>query len=105
MKKSALFISLLLLISLAATACGPQAAPFECTDEIGCVDIPPGDPIRIGYALVIAGPNESLGVDSRRGIEIAIDDMEGEFLGHPIELVGEDAMCSAEGRRPIPRRR
>ncbi|RLC83435.1 MAG: branched-chain amino acid ABC transporter substrate-binding protein [Chloroflexi bacterium] len=63
---------------------------------MGCVDIAPGDPIRIGYALVIAGPNESLGVDSRRGIEIAIED-KGEVLGHPIELVGEDSMCSAEG--------
>jgi len=97
MKKLALFTGLLLLISLVATACGPQTPPFECTDAIGCVDIPPDDPIRIGYALVIAGPNESLGVDSRRGIEIAILDKEGEFLGHPIELVGEDAMCSAEG--------
>jgi len=96
MKKLA-FVSLLLLVSLVATACGPTAAPFECTDEIGCVDIPPGDPIRIGYALVIAGPNESLGVDSRRGIEIALEDINSEFLGHPVELVGEDSMCSAEG--------
>jgi branched-chain amino acid transport system substrate-binding protein len=96
MKKSALFVSLLLLISMAATACGPQAAPFECTDEIGCVDVPAGDPVRIGYALVISGPNETLGVDSRRGVEIAIDHKE-EVLGHPIELVGEDSLCSAEG--------
>jgi branched-chain amino acid transport system substrate-binding protein len=97
MKKLSLLIGVLLLVSLVATACGPQEEPFECTDAIGCVTIPPDDPIRIGYALVIAGPNESLGVDSRRGIEIAIMDMEGEALGHPIELVGEDAMCSAEG--------
>jgi branched-chain amino acid transport system substrate-binding protein len=90
------FISLLLLVSMIATACGPKAAPFECTDAIGCIDIPPGDPVRIGYALVIAGPNETLGIDSRRGIEIAIGD-KGEVLGHPIELVGEDSMCSAEG--------
>jgi branched-chain amino acid transport system substrate-binding protein len=96
MKKLA-FVSLLLLVSMLAAACGPTAAPFECTDEIGCVDIPPGDPIRIGYALVIAGPNESLGIDSRRGIEIALDDINSEWLGHPVELVGEDAMCSAEG--------
>ena len=95
MKKFAL-LSLLVLVSLVAAACGPKAKPFECTDPIGCVDIAPGDPIRIGYALVIAGPNESLGVDSRRGIEIAIED-KGEVLGHPIELVGEDSMCSAEG--------
>jgi branched-chain amino acid transport system substrate-binding protein len=97
MNKKLAVISLLLLASMLMAACGPKTPPFECTDEIGCVDIPPGDPIRIGYALVIAGPNESLGVDSRNGIEIAIDDREGEFLGHPIELVGEDAMCSAEG--------
>jgi len=50
----------------------------------------------MGYALVISGPNETLGVDSRRGIEIALDD-KPEVLGHPVELVGEDALCSAEG--------
>ncbi|MCX7753498.1 MAG: hypothetical protein N2443_11635, partial [Blastocatellia bacterium] len=37
------------------------------------VEIGPGDPIKIGYALVIAGPNEALGKDSVRGIEIAVD--------------------------------
>ena len=95
MKKFAV-ISLLLLVSMIATACGPKAAPFECTDAIGCVTIAPGDPVRIGYSLVISGPNETLGVDSRRGVEIAIADKE-EVLGHSIELVGEDSLCSAEG--------
>jgi branched-chain amino acid transport system substrate-binding protein len=95
MKKLAV-LSVLLLISLVAASCGPAEEPFECEDPLGCVTIAPGDPIRIGYALVIAGPNESLGIDSRNGIEIAIQD-KGEVLGHPVELVGEDSMCSAEG--------
>jgi serine/threonine protein kinase len=69
---------------------------FTCQDAIGCVDIPPGDPIRIGYALVISGPNETLGLDSRHGIEIAIDD-KPEVLGHEVELVGEDSLCSRAG--------
>ena len=56
----------------------------------------PGDPIRIASALVIAGPNETLGVDSQRGVEIAIDDR-GDVAGHAIELVAEDGGCSAEG--------
>jgi branched-chain amino acid transport system substrate-binding protein len=78
-------------------AAGPAMVDeFTCEDAIGCVDVPAGDPIRVGYALVISGPNETLGVDSRRGVEIAIDDTP-ELLGHPIELVGEDALCSAEG--------
>ncbi|RME45557.1 MAG: branched-chain amino acid ABC transporter substrate-binding protein, partial [Chloroflexi bacterium] len=91
-------LALLLMLGLLA-ACGggaqptptspPQAteapaqppAGFVCDDPIGCVDIGPDEPIRIGYALVISGPNETLGVDSRRGIEIAIDDRP-EVLGH-----------------------
>jgi len=89
-------ISLVLFISMMATACGPKVKPFECTDAIGCVTIAADDPIRIGYALVISGPNETLGGDSRRGVEIAIDDKE-KVLGHSIELVGEDSMCNAEG--------
>jgi branched-chain amino acid transport system substrate-binding protein len=96
MKKFAA-ISLLLLVSMVATACGPAAAPFECTDAIGCVDIPPGDPVRIGYAFVISGANESLGMDTVRGVEIAVLDAGEEILGHPIEIVGEDSLCSAEG--------
>lgn len=59
--------------------------------------IQPNDPIVIGYALVTSGPNSNLGIDSRRGIELAIDDVGGKVVGHPIELVGEDTGCSAEG--------
>ncbi|NPA91336.1 MAG: ABC transporter substrate-binding protein, partial [Chloroflexi bacterium] len=78
----------------------PTAKPaegFKCDDPLGCVEIGPGDPIRIAYMLVVSGPNETLGIDSKRGIEIAIDDVGGELLGHPIELVGEDSQCSPEG--------
>ena len=75
----------------------PAAEELTCDDPLGCVTIGPDDPIRIGYALVLSGPNESLGVDSRRGVEIAIHDRNGELLGHKIELVGEDSQCSAEG--------
>jgi branched-chain amino acid transport system substrate-binding protein len=75
----------------------PSNEDMTCDDPLGCVTIGPNDPVRIGYALVVSGPNESLGVDSRRGIEIAIDDRGGELMGHPIELIGEDSQCSAEG--------
>lgn len=95
-KRWIVMLFLLIGATVALAACTPAAAPFECEDEIGCVDVPAGDPVRIGYALVISGPNETLGVDSRRGIEIAIDHQE-EVVGHSIELVGEDALCSAEG--------
>ena len=96
--KALSMLMLTVLVSgLLVAGCAPKAAPFECTDAIACVTIAPGDPVRIGYALVLSGANESLGIDSRNGIEIAVGDNDTEILGHPIELVGEDSMCSAEG--------
>ncbi len=75
------------------------AAPAEggCTDPLGCVTIAAGEPIKIAYAMVTSGPNGSLGIDSQRGMEIAVEDLGGEVLGHPLEIVGEDTGCSPEG--------
>ena len=40
-------------------------------DEFGCVEIAEGDPMIIGTELVITGANESLGLDSQYGAEVA----------------------------------
>src|SRR3989304_10531948 len=56
-----------------------------------------GDTLTIGYWLVVAGPDKALGVDSQRGIEVAISDRGGNILDHPIRLVGEDSSCTAGG--------
>ena len=123
MRKTLLLALLILTLLLAActsatpttTAPDPGASPTEatsgeepageepggetagCSDALGCVEVAAGAPIRIAAALVVAGPDQSLGVDSRNGIEIAIDDAGGELLGHPVELVVEDTGCTAEG--------
>jgi branched-chain amino acid transport system substrate-binding protein len=46
--------------------------------------------------MVISGPDETLGIDSRTGVEVAVD-LKGQILGHDIQLTGEDEGCSAEG--------
>src|SRR5256712_5456239 len=66
------------------------------TDPVGVVKVIKGKPVTIAYWLVVAGPDASLGVDSRRGIEIAVDDKK-TVLGFPIKLIGEDSGCNAEG--------
>ncbi|MDM8529056.1 ABC transporter substrate-binding protein [Anaerolineales bacterium HSG24] len=71
-------------------------AGATCEDPLGCVTVAQGDPIRIASSLVTSGPNETLGIDSQHGIEIAMDDF-GEVVGHAVELQAEDAGCSAEG--------
>lgn len=88
-------LALLLVAGMVLAACGP--APFECTDAIGCVTVAPDEPIHIAYMLTVSGATAYLGEDSRGAIEIAIDDRGGELLGHPIQLSGEDSLCSAEG--------
>jgi branched-chain amino acid transport system substrate-binding protein len=94
-KRLNLVIALLIVASMVLAACGGGSA-YECTDPLGCVDVGPGEPIQIAYALVISGPDETLGVDSRNGIEVAMA-LKGQVLGHDVQLTGEDDGCSAEG--------
>jgi branched-chain amino acid transport system substrate-binding protein len=77
----------------------PTAAPaaYTCTDALRCVTIAPSDPVHIAYWGVLSGADGSLGEDSKRGVEIAIDDMGGKFQGHSILLTTEDAGCTPEG--------
>ena len=74
-------------------------APYAMgqTDPIGVIKIKAGDPIHIAAWMVIAGPDASLGTDTKRGVEIAIDDKGGKLLGHPIKLSAQDTGCNAEG--------
>ncbi len=97
MNKAFKLLSILMILSmLLASGCSESEEEFECQDEIGCVDIAPDDPIRIAYMFVISGPDESLGTDTARGVEMAVED-KGEVLGHSVEIVPEDSQCNAEG--------
>jgi branched-chain amino acid transport system substrate-binding protein len=72
------------------------AAMYECTDEIGCVEIAPDEPLHIASMLTISGATAFLGEDSKGAVELAIDDR-GKLLGHDILYTVEDSGCSAEG--------
>jgi len=63
----------------------------------GVVKLKKGQPVHIAYWFVISGPNTSLGMDTVRGIEIAMEDFGGKIKGHPIKLSGQDTGCGAEG--------
>ncbi len=67
------------------------------TDEIGVIRIPKGAPVQIGAYWVLSGPDTALGLDSRRGAEIAIKDFGGKISGHPVKFNVEDDQCNAEG--------
>jgi branched-chain amino acid transport system substrate-binding protein len=117
MKYRTILLTVLVVAAIALAACAAPAQPAAttgeatapeaaaageasggaCSDPLGCVEVGPGEAIQIAYAMVTSGPNGSLGEDSKRGMEIAVADMGGEILGHPVEIVGEDTGCSPEG--------
>jgi branched-chain amino acid transport system substrate-binding protein len=116
MKRSNLLLVLIAILVLVLSACAAPAAPAPaadsggetseasgeaggdatCTDELGCVEIPAGDPITVGGMFTISGATAFLGEDSRGGVEIALADR-GQVLGRDLEAQIEDSLCSAEG--------
>ncbi|MFC2053997.1 branched-chain amino acid ABC transporter substrate-binding protein [Chloroflexota bacterium] len=88
-------LAALVITGMILSACGGQA--YECTDEVGCVDIAPDEPLHIASMLTISGATAFLGEDSQGAVELAIDDRAGQLLEHDILYTVEDSGCSAEG--------
>jgi branched-chain amino acid transport system substrate-binding protein len=88
---------LLLYAALLLTGCRSASPPFQCIDAIGCVEVAPGEPIRIGALQALSGAMARNGQDNLRAIELALDERNSELLGHRIELKPEDSLCSKEG--------
>lgn len=80
-----------------SAAASADAAAICAADEFGCVEIPTGEPIHFVFWGVLSGADSTLGEDSKRGVEIAIDDKGGKILGHDIQLTTEDGLCTPEG--------
>jgi branched-chain amino acid transport system substrate-binding protein len=96
------FILALAAAFVTVLATGPAAAQakkeaFKYEDKKGVIKIKAGQPIHIACWMVVAGPDASLGTDTKRGAEIAIADKGGKLMGHPIKLTVQDTGCNAEG--------
>ncbi len=100
-KLAAYAVSLAAVLGLPIMPVGSGAARAATmgpvTDELGVIKIPKGAPIQIGGYWVLSGPDTALGLDERRGVEVAIKDVGGKLLDHPIKLNAEDDLCNAEG--------
>lgn len=103
MKRLVLFFTVLNMVLGSDVTSAPAASPakpkssFVYEDKIGVVKIKPGEPIHIACWLAVAGSEASLGIDSKRGVEIAIEDRGSKLLGFPIKLTVEDTGCNPEG--------
>jgi len=97
------------VLALVSAGCAGEEAPpgasEACTqDQFRCVTYESGQPIKIATLLSISGENRDLGIDSQRGVVLAVDNLDGkldgkpgQLLGHDVSLVHGDETCSKEG--------
>ncbi len=93
MKKLFAMLTVLLVLSILATACG--APEYECTDEWGCVTIKKGETIQIAYVGPMTGDYSAFGIDISRGAELALK-AHPQVKGFDVEMLVEDTQGSPE---------
>lgn len=99
------FLALGVALGLAfggAAACGGDEAESiadECANA-GCIEIGPKEPIRLGALLWVDTLDDETGLDTLRGVELAVDyldwdldGIDGDLLGHPVRIDVEDDGC------------
>ncbi|MBU1138678.1 MAG: branched-chain amino acid ABC transporter substrate-binding protein [Proteobacteria bacterium] len=89
--------SLVLFLAIFLSACSESEPPFECSDILGCINVPPGEPVKIGVLQAVTGEVAPLGQAQIRGLELALDKRNRKILAHPVALQVEDTGCRAEG--------
>jgi ABC-type branched-subunit amino acid transport system substrate-binding protein len=96
MKRHFAATAALLTISLLLVSCG--AAPYKCTDPLGCLEISPDSPVVIGTILATMGERGPGGTESLMGVEKAVAGKD-ELLGHPIQILRYGTDCTADSAR------
>jgi branched-chain amino acid transport system substrate-binding protein len=81
--------------SAAMPAHAVKVGPVD--DPLGVVKINKGQPIVIGGTWVLSGADTALGLDSKRGAEVYLSQINNTMAGHPIRFTVEDDGCNAEG--------
>jgi branched-chain amino acid transport system substrate-binding protein len=92
-----LAVGAVFIVIILSAGCDKPKPRFVCSDDIGCVDVAPGEPLKIGVLQALSGQVTPLGLEQVRGIDLAIDKRHGMILGHAILLQTEDAGCTGEG--------
>lgn len=81
--------------------------PVPCDEQPStCIEVGVGEPIELGALLWLSAGVDGTGADSLRGVELAIDYLDGHIdgrdgtvLGHPVQLTATDEECSEDGGR------
>jgi branched-chain amino acid transport system substrate-binding protein len=89
-------VSAILVLVLCA-ACSQESSRQGCADPLGCVELPPKAPLKIGVIQSLSGKTAPLGEEQVRGLELALERRQGKLLGREVSLQVEDTGCQPEG--------
>lgn len=90
-------IALLSFAIFLCASCSRSPEPKNCTDPLGCVDIAPKEPLKLGVIQSLSGKVAPLGQEQMRGLELALARRGGKLLGREVALQVEDTGCQPEG--------
>ena len=87
-----------LLAAAILAACGgtstKQATPTTAPEPSATIEIPKGQPLKIGVSAALSGDQQSLGADLADAVELATKDRNSTLKGHPLRVVRMDDRCN-----------
>lgn len=84
-------------LALLLCACADSPEPKTCSDPLGCVELAPGEALRLGVIQSLSGEIAPIGKDQVRGLELALARRGGKVLDREVKLFMEDTGCRPEG--------
>lgn len=86
---------LCLLILLGACHSPPLSLP-ACQDALGCVTLAPQDPLKLAVVVPMSGEIGATWAERLQVFELALQERDRQFLGHPIRMQVFDDACEAD---------
>jgi ABC-type branched-subunit amino acid transport system substrate-binding protein len=80
------------MMGLSACASGS----YQCTDPLGCLEVPNGDPLVIGAILATSGDYALTGPQILQAVQIEFEN-QPDILDHPIRFLKLTTDCTPDG--------